>query len=101
LRDQPRWRRTEQLDAGRDIRQWVELPDEARNFLLGPVFGAGEYFEQVGVGEVRAEHQQAGEVEFTCGDGVEQRGKAAHEAGGGNAAVGFLLRGSRSAFVLG
>jgi hypothetical protein len=41
---------------------------------------------------VRTEHQEASEVKFSCGYVIEQRGKAAHEAGGGNSAIRFVLR---------
>jgi hypothetical protein len=42
-------------------------------------------------GEVRTQHQQAREVELTGGNGIEQRGKAAHEAGRADAAKGFVF----------
>jgi hypothetical protein len=37
------------------------------------VLGAGEYVEVIVAGEVRPEHQEAGEVELAGGDGLEER----------------------------
>jgi hypothetical protein len=69
--NESRRRGTEGFDAGRDVGERVEHPDEASDFLLGPVLGASEHFAQVLGREVGAEHQEAGEVEFAGGDGVE------------------------------
>ena len=81
----------ERVDSRWDVGQRIELADEARDFLLGAVLGSGQHLRHVVGGEVRAEHQQGGEVELACGNRVEQGGKAAHEARGGDAAVGFVF----------
>jgi hypothetical protein len=90
--DERRRRGAEGFDAGRDVGQRIELPDEARDFLLGPMLGSGQYLRQVLGREVRVEHQQTGEVELARSDGLEQLGKAAHEARGGDPAKRFVFR---------
>src|SRR5215471_13390234 len=56
------------------------------------MFGAGEDFDHVLLGEVGAEHEQAREVELAEGDGVTQRREASDEARSGNPAKGFVFR---------
>ena len=55
------------------------------------MFGEREDLDEIVGGEVRTQHQQAREVELTCGNGIEQRGKAAHEACRADAAEGFVF----------
>jgi hypothetical protein len=56
------------------------------------VFGAEQDFDEVLVGEVGTEHQETGEVELAGSDRVQQGREATDEAGGGDAAAGFVLR---------
>jgi hypothetical protein len=87
----PRQRGSKGLDARRDIRQRVELPDQARYFFLGAMFGAAQDFAQVFLGKVRTKHQEAGEVELARSDCVQKSGEAADEASRGHAAKGLVL----------
>src|SRR4030095_2211342 len=89
---EPRRRGPERFDAGRNLRQRVEDPDQARELLLGAVLGASEDLDEIVRGEQRSQHQQARQVELTGGDRVEQRGKAAHETGGGDAPKRLVFR---------
>jgi hypothetical protein len=73
------------------VGQGVEDSDEAREFFFGAVFGASEDLDEVVRGEERAEHQQAREVELASGNGLQQQGEAAHEAGGSDTAIRFVF----------
>jgi hypothetical protein len=55
------------------------------------VLGTQQNFAEVFFGEVRAEHQEAREVELTQSDRAPQSRKAADEASSGDAAKGFVL----------
>jgi hypothetical protein len=69
--NEPRRRGAEGFDSGRNVGERVEHPDEASDFLLGPVPGASEHFAQILGREVGSQHQEASEVELASGDGVE------------------------------
>jgi hypothetical protein len=90
-REEARRRGAEGLDAGRNLGQRVEAADQTREFLLGAVFGECEDLDEIVGGQVGTQHQQPGEVEFTCGNGIEQCGKAAHEASRADAAERFVF----------
>ena len=53
---------------------------------------SGEDLDEVTFGEVRAEHEQPGEVELAGGERVEQRREASDETSGSDAAKGLVLR---------
>ena len=90
-REEARRRGPEGLDAGRNLGQRVEAPDQTRELLLGAVLGEREDLDEIFGGEVGTQHQQAREVEFTGGNGIEQRGKTAHEASRADAAECFVF----------
>jgi hypothetical protein len=43
------------------------------------------------LGEVRTDHEQAGQVNFAGGDGAENRGESTNELRGGGTASGSVL----------
>jgi hypothetical protein len=55
------------------------------------MLGEREDLDEIVGGDVGTEHQPAREVELTGGNGIEQRGKAAHEASCADAAKGFVF----------
>jgi hypothetical protein len=56
------------------------------------VFGAREDLDEVRLGEVRAKHEQAREMELAGGESVEQCWEASDETSGGNAPESLVLR---------
>lgn len=67
-------------------------PNETRDFILGSMLRARQHLDDVLGGEVRAEHQEAGEVELAGGDRVEQSRKSSNQARCGDAPEGFVFR---------
>jgi hypothetical protein len=55
------------------------------------MLGEREDLHEIVGGEVRTQHQQAREVELAGGNGIEQHGKAAHEASRADAAERFVF----------
>ena len=79
--DHPKRRRAQRFDPRRNGWQRIQNPYELRDLLLGAVLGAGQYIAQVFTREMRTEHQQPREMEFSLGNGVEELGKSPREAG--------------------
>jgi hypothetical protein len=75
--------------SGLDMRALLAVAVE---LAFGAMFGSCEDLRQVGFGEVRAQHQETGEVQLARREGVEQGRKAPDEPRSGHAATRLVLR---------
>jgi hypothetical protein len=84
-------RRPQRLDRRRNLWQRIEPPHQAQNLFLGAVFGPRQNLSVVFLRQVRAEQQDAGEVNLAGRDLVEQNWKFSRDLRRAGATKGFVL----------